>query len=133
MPKDRRHAAITFTDIVGYTVLIGSDEDDAFNTLAKNHTLLESLIKKHNSTLIKEIGNRTLASFSLASNAVSWAIDIQKEAKSQKIPLKIGIHEGEMIFAGSDVLGNGVNMASRLQEDAQEDIDMLWAINLDES
>ena len=133
MPEDRRHAAIMFTDIVGYRALIGSNEDDAFDTLAKNHTHLESLIKKHNSTLIKEIGNRTLTSFTLASNAVPWAIDIQKEAKSQKIPLKTGIHEGEMIFAGSDVLGNGVNIASRLQEDTQEDIDMLWAINLDES
>jgi class 3 adenylate cyclase len=47
-------------------------------------------------------------------------MDIQKEAKSLKIPLKIGIHGGEMVFAGSDVLGDSVNIASRLQESAQK-------------
>jgi TolB-like protein/Tfp pilus assembly protein PilF len=109
-----------FTDIVGYTALMGSDEDRAFDMLARNHTIHETLIKKHNGTLIKEIGDGTLASFPLASNAVRCAMDIQKEAKSQKIPLKIGIHEGEMVFAGSDVLGDGVNVASRLEELSQE-------------
>jgi len=127
MPEDRRHssserrlAAIMFTDIVGYTALMGSDEDKAFDMLARNHTIHETIIKKHNGTLIKEIGDGTLASFPLASNAVRCAMDIQKEAKSLKIPLKIGIHEGEMVFAGADVLGDGVNVASRLQELSQE-------------
>jgi TolB-like protein/tetratricopeptide (TPR) repeat protein len=70
--------------------------------------------------LIKEIGDGTLSSFHLASDAVRCALDIQEEAKSQNIPLKVGIHEGEMVFAGADVLGDGVNIASRLQEDAHE-------------
>ena len=120
MPEDRRLAAIMFTDIVGYTKLMGSDEDKAFDMLARNHTMHETLIKKHNGMLIKEIGDGTLASFPLASNAVRCAIDIQKEAKSLKIPLKIGIHEGEMVLAGSDILGDSVNIASRLQESAEE-------------
>ena len=47
-------------------------------------------------------------------------MDIQKEAKDQDIPLKIGIHQGEMVMAGADVLGDGVNIASRLQEASQE-------------
>jgi len=116
MPEDRRLAAIMFTDIVGYTALMGRDEDQAFDMLKRNHTIHETLIKKHNGTLIKEIGDGTLASFSLSSNAVHCAMDIQKEAKNLKIPLKIGIHGGEMVFAGSDVLGDSVNIASRLQE-----------------
>ena len=120
MPEDRRHAAIMFTDIVGYTALMGRDEDAAFDMLARNHALHEALIEKHHGILIKEVGDGTLASFPLASNAVRCAIDIQKEAKAQDIPLKIGIHEGEMVFAGTDVLGDGVNIASRLQEDAKE-------------
>ena len=120
MPEDRRHAAIMFTDIVGYTALMGRDEDAAFDMLARNHTLHEALIEKHNGILIKEVGDGTLASFPLASNAVRCAMDIQKEAKDQSIPLKIGIHEGEMVFAGGDVLGDGVNIASRLQEYAHE-------------
>ncbi len=120
MVEDRRLAAIMFTDIVGYTKLMGSDEDKAFDMLNRNHTIHETLIKKHNGTLIKEIGDGTLASFPLASNAVRCAMDIQKEAKSSKIPLKIGIHQGEMVMAGADVLGDGVNIASRLQEASQE-------------
>ena len=118
--QERRLAAIMFTDIVGYTALMGSDEDRAFDMLARNHVIHETLIKKHNGTLIKEVGDGTLASFPLASNAVRCAMDIQKEAKSQQIPLKIGIHEGEMVMAGDDVLGDGVNVASRLQEASKE-------------
>jgi TolB-like protein/Tfp pilus assembly protein PilF len=116
MPQDRRLAAIMFTDIVGYTKLMGSDEDKAFDMLKRNHMIHANLIEKHNGTLIKEIGDGTLASFPLASDAVRCAMDIQKEAKSQNIPLKIGIHEGEMVMADEDVFGDGVNIASRLQE-----------------
>ncbi|MFC2124379.1 adenylate/guanylate cyclase domain-containing protein, partial [Bacteroidota bacterium] len=120
MSEDRRHIAVMFTDIVGYTTLMGSDEDKAFETLKRNHTIHETLIKKHNGTLIKEIGDGTLCSFPLASDAVRCAIEIQKEAKDQDIPLKIGLHEGEMVMAGEDVLGDGVNIASRLQEASKE-------------
>ncbi len=120
MPEDRHHAAIMFTDIVGYTALMGKDEDSAFDMLRRNHSLHQNLIEKHNGKLIKEIGDGTLASFPLASNAVRCAIDIQKESKDQNIPLKIGIHEGEMVFTGSDIIGDSVNIASRLQEEAQE-------------
>jgi TolB-like protein len=99
---------------------MGSDEEKAVNMLARNRSIHQSCIEKFNGTLIKEIGDGILASFSLASEAVRCAIEIQKECKEQGIPLKIGIHEGEMIFSGSDVIGDGVNIASRLQEDAQE-------------
>ena len=120
MPGDRRHVAVMFTDIVGYTALMGSDEDKAFDMLRCNHSIHETLIKKHKGKLIKEVGDGTLACFPLASDAVRCAKDIQKEANSQNIPLKIGIHQGEMLMVGSDVLGDGVNLASRLQESAEE-------------
>ncbi len=121
MPDQTRQlAAIMFTDIVGYTALMGSDEDKAFEVLKKNHAIHENLINKYNGRLIKEIGDGTLASFPLASDAVRCAMEIQKEAKDQDIPLKIGIHQGEMVMAGADVLGDGVNIASRLQEASQE-------------
>ncbi len=121
MPEQtHRHAAIMFTDIVGYTALMGSDEDKAFEVLKKNQDIHNKLISQFNGTLIKEMGDGMLISFHLASEAVRCGIAIQKACKEQDIPLKIGIHEGEMVFAGSDVLGDGVNIASRLQEDAEE-------------
>ena len=123
MPEQtHRHAAIMFTDIVGYTALMGADEDKAFEVLKKNQEIHNDLIKQFNGTLIKEMGDGMLISFNLASDAVRCAIEIQKACKEQDIPLRIGIHEGEMVFAGSDtdVLGDGVNIASRLQEDAKK-------------
>jgi TolB-like protein/class 3 adenylate cyclase len=120
MPEDRRLAAIMFTDIVGYTALMGKDEDQAFKILAINREIHNAVLSRHNGTLIKEMGDGILASFTSNSDAVRCAIEIQQEAKSENIRLRIGIHEGEMVFEGSDVLGDGVNVASRLEELAEE-------------
>lgn len=120
LKRIHRHASIMFSDIVGYTALMGSDEDRAFEVLRKNREIHVGLIEKFNGTLKKEIGDGLLISFNLASDAVRCAIEIQEACKEQEISLKIGIHEGEMVFVGKDVLGDGVNIASRLQEDAQE-------------
>jgi adenylate cyclase len=59
MPEERRLAAIIFTDIAGYTALMGSNEDRAFAILKKNHEIHESLIKQFNGILIKEIVDGT--------------------------------------------------------------------------
>jgi adenylate cyclase len=118
--QERRLAAIMFTDIVGYTALMGSDEERAFQVLSQNREIHNLLIGKFKGTLIKEIGDGMLISFLLASDAVYCAIEIQKRCKEQDIPLKIGIHEGEMVFEGADVLGDGVNIASRLQDNTKE-------------
>jgi adenylate cyclase len=72
----RRLAAIMFTDIVGYTALMGSDEDRAFEVLSKNREIHNQLVEKYNGTLIKEMGDGMLISFNLASDAVYCAIAI---------------------------------------------------------
>ena len=120
MAKQHRHAAIMFTDIVGYTALMGSDEDRAFEVLRENREIHSKLIEQFNGTLIKEMGDGMLVSFNLASDAVRCAIEIQKASIEQDIPLKIGIHQGEMVFEGNDVLGDGVNIASRIQDGTEE-------------
>jgi class 3 adenylate cyclase/TolB-like protein len=120
MPEDRRLAAIMFTDIVGYTALMGSDEEKAFKILRKNRNIQKPLIKKYRGKWLKEMGDGILASFNNSSDAVRCAGEIQKEAKKEGIPLRIGIHEGEVVFEGGDVLGDGVNVASRLEELAEK-------------
>ena len=114
--QQRRLAAIMFTDIVGYTTLMGKDEDKAFDMLSRNRSIHQSCIEKFNGTWIKEVGDGTLVSFPLATNAVRCAIEIQKACIGQKIPVKIGIHEGEIIYKETDVWGDTVNIAARLQE-----------------
>jgi TolB-like protein/Tfp pilus assembly protein PilF len=117
-----------FTDIVGYTALMGSDEDKAFKILRKNREIQRPIIKKHRGEWLKEMGDGILASFHTASDAVRCAGEIQQAVKKENIGLRIGIHEGEVVFEGGDVLGDGVNVASRLEELAEE-----GAINISEA
>lgn len=119
MPEDRRLAAIMFTDIVGYTVLMGRDEDKAFKILRKNRNIHKPIIKRYRGEWLKEMGDGILASFSSASDAVRCAGEIQFATKKEGINIRIGIHEGEVVFEGGDVLGDGVNVASRLEEVAE--------------
>jgi len=115
----RRLAAIMFTDIVGYTALMGKDEDKAFEMLRTNRKIHRPLIEEYHGTWLKEMGDGILASFNSASNAVWCAGKIQEASQKEGIPLRIGIHEGEVVFDENDVFGDGVNVASRLQEIAK--------------
>ena len=119
MPGDRRLAAIMFTDIVGYTSIMAKNEDEAFQMLRKNRNIHKSIIKKYRGEWLKEMGDGILASFNSASDAVRCASEIQAITKKEGIDLRIGIHEGEVVFERNDVLGNGVNVASRLEEVAE--------------
>jgi TolB-like protein len=109
-----------FTDIVGYTALMGRDEDLAFKILRKNRKIQKEIIDRYNGEWLKEMGDGILTSFSTCSDAVRSAGEIQIVAKNEGINLRIGIHQGEVIFEGSDVFGDGVNIASRLEEVAHE-------------
>jgi adenylate cyclase len=112
----RQLAAIMFTDIVGYTSLMGADEEKAFDLLNRNRQIQKPLISQYNGTWIKELGDGVLASFSTASDAVTCAISIQQKClQVPDLSLRIGIHLGEVVFEDGDVFGDGVNIASRLQ------------------
>ena len=116
MSQDRTHSAIMLIDMVGYTSMMGSDEDRAFEVLQKNREIHQTFIAKHNGSLIKEIGDGMLISFTLASDAVHCAIEIQKQAREELDgQIRIGIHLGEVTFEREDMFGDGVNLASRLQ------------------
>src|SRR4030095_6931716 len=116
MPSTRQLAAIMFTDIVGYTALMGEDEQRAFDLLRKNRQLQRPLIEQNNGKWIKELGDGVLASFPTVTDAVTAAINIQEACnQSKEFLLRIGIHQGEVVFEGGDVFGDGVNIASRLQ------------------
>ena len=111
----RRLAAIMFSDIVNYTSLLKEDEKKAFDYLRKNRRIHKRLLKKYNGRWLKEMESGMLASFSSIIDAVTCALSIQKAAEELSIPIRIGIHLGEVIFEKKDVLGDGVNIASRIQ------------------
>jgi len=116
MPETRQLAAIMFTDIVGYTALMGENEASAYQLLKKNRQVQKPLIEKHSGKWLKEMGDGVLASFSTVSDAVYCALAIQKACqKEPDLKLRIGLHQGEVIVEDGDVFGDGVNIASRLE------------------
>jgi len=113
---DRKLTAIMFTDIVGFTSLMRADEKKALNLLYYNRQLLEPLIKKYNGEILKEMGDGTLNSFSSAIEAVRCALEIQETLEEvPALNLRIGVHIGDVIEQGEDIFGDGVNIASRIQ------------------
>ena len=116
MSSSRQLAAIMFTDIVGYTALMGRDEQKAFELLGKNRLIQKPIIDQYSGRWIKELGDGVMASFNTVSDAVNAAIRIQQTCNTSKeFQLRIGIHLGEVVFENDDVFGDGVNIASRIQ------------------
>lgn len=115
MSQNRQLAAIMFTDIVGYTRLMGDNEDKAFEMLSRNRRLQKPLIEKFNGHWVKELGDGVLARFTTVSDAVMAAVEIQHAADKEEFSLRIGIHQGEIVIENDDVFGDAVNIAARIQ------------------
>ena len=115
MPHAHQLAAIMFTDIVGYTALMGHDEEKAFELLSRNRNIQKPLIEEYHGRWIKELGDGVLASFSNVTEAVLCAGKIQKVSETiDGLQLRIGIHLGDVVFENNDIFGDGVNIAARL-------------------
>ncbi len=114
-PK-RRLAAIVFTDIVGFTKLSAKDETKAAELIKRQRALLVPIIQSHDGELLKEMGDGLLLSFYSATSAVECAIAIQEIANTiDDLNLRIGIHQGEVIIDGKDIIGDDVNVAARIE------------------
>ncbi len=113
----QRLAAIMFTDLMGYTALTEKNESLALALVKKNRDLHQQVIRKHSGQLVKEMGDGFMATFDNILEAISCAREIQSEAKAREfeIPVRIGIHYGDITFENEDIFGHGVNMASRIQ------------------
>src|SRR5450432_3057346 len=121
MPPTRQLAAIMFADIIGFTAIMQDDESLAMTLRDKFKTKLESELLIHKGRLIKFSGDGALCSFESASESVRAAIAVQTSMQQQiRVPLRIGIHQADIIFEDADVHGDGVNIASRLESLAVE-------------
>ncbi len=118
MPSEskRKLAAIVFTDIVGFTRLSAENEPAALGLLEKQRELLQPIVSSYRGEWLKEIGDGLLLTFETNLDAVECAVEIQKRVQSvENLNLRIGIHQGEVVFQGNDVIGDDVNIASRIE------------------
>ena len=114
--QQRRLAAIMFTDIVGYTAMMSADEKLTLKSIEQNKQIHLTYFKKHNGSLIKELGDGILSSFESSVEAVNCAIEIQRQIREKaSFQVRIGIHQGDILFKDEDIFGDGVNIASRLE------------------
>lgn len=116
MSTNRQLAAIMFTDIEGYTSLMQCDEKEAVSVRERHRNTFEMTTEAYNGKIIQYFGDGTLSIFKSTVEAVDCAIELQKAfLEAPKIPVRIGIHVGDIIQSKDDIIGDAVNVASRIE------------------
>jgi TolB-like protein len=123
--ENRKLAAIVAADIAGYSRLIGQDEEGTLRALrAHRNEFIDPLIAEHGGRIANTAGDSLLLEFSSAVDAVRYAIAFQEGmaernaniGEDRRIVFRVGINVGDVVAEGNDLLGDGVNIAARLQE-----------------
>src|SRR6266567_8974023 len=124
MPAARRLAAVLAADVVGYSRLMGADEE---GTLAALKTIRRELgnpkIAEHRGRIVKTIGDGLLVEFASVVDALRCAVEVQRGMiernaelpQEKRIEFRVGINVGDIIIDGDDIFGDGVNVAARLE------------------
>jgi adenylate cyclase len=121
---NRKLAAILAADVVGYSRLMGADEEGTLSALKLHRqTVFDPAVAAHNGRIVKLIGDGTIAEFGSVVDAVNCALSVQRaggaagdgDAHQPRIVLRIGINLGDVIIEGDDIYGDGVNIAARLE------------------
>lgn len=116
MSRVRQLSAIMFADISGYTALMQESEEQAALIRDKLRKVLEEQVKNHHGRIVQFSGDGALCIFNSALEAVIAAIGMQKEMlREPKVPLRIGIHSGDVVLDQENIYGDGVNIASRIE------------------
>ena len=124
---ERRLAAIFAADVAGYSRLMGQDEVGTLRTLNAHRQIMDRLIAEHGGRIANTAGDSVLAEFPSAVDAVQCATQVQKALTStdhdksdeECLQFRIGVHVGDVMVRGSDLLGDGVNIAARLESLAE--------------
>jgi class 3 adenylate cyclase len=126
-PVKRKLAAILATDAVGYSRLMAADEEGTMKILAAHRAVIDGIIEFHEGRIVGTAGDSVLAEFGSPVEAVRCAVEIQDALKTrndslpeaQKMLFRIGVNLGDVMEKGDDLLGDGVNIASRLESIAE--------------
>jgi len=119
----RKLTAILSADVVGYSRLMGEDEDSTVRTLTAYRNLISSLIERYHGRVVDSPGDNLLAEFGSVMDAVRCAVEIQEELRirnadlpeSRKMQFRIGINLGDVIEEGGRIYGDGINVAARVE------------------
>ncbi|MEQ8330307.1 MAG: adenylate/guanylate cyclase domain-containing protein [Longimicrobiales bacterium] len=113
----RQLTAIMFTDMVGYTALMQEDERQAKLNRDRHREVLEATIPAHGGRILQYYGDGTLSVFDSAVGAVLCGVEIQGRFQSLEpaVPVRIGVHTGDVVHDADGVFGDGVNVAARIQ------------------
>jgi TolB-like protein len=112
----RQLAAVMFTDMVGYTALMQTDEHKAKKNRDRHRLVLEKSIQNYHGLILQYYGDGTLSVFGSVIEAIECAVEIQRKLqKEPKIPLRIGMHVGDIAYSDDGVYGDAVNIASRIE------------------
>lgn len=112
----RQLAAIMFTDMIGYTALMQEDEQLAKVNRDRHRAVLQKSVREHQGKILQYYGDGTLIIFSSAIEAVNAAVEIQTKLQMKpEIPLRVGIHTGDIVYSDDGIFGDGVNVASRIE------------------
>jgi len=119
----RRLATILSCDVAGYTRLMGANEEATVQALRGHRAVFDALLKQHHGRVFNTAGDAILAEFPSAVEAVRCATEIQAALQTrnahlppeQKMLFRMGINLGDVVVQDGDLLGDGVNVASRIQ------------------
>lgn len=115
MLESRKLAIIVFADIAGYSAMMQADEKQALHTLDQFKSILEQEMKLHEGKIIQYYGDGCLLSFDSAFHSVSASTSLQRAFIESKVPVRIGMHLGDVVFKNENAFGDGVNIASRVE------------------
>jgi len=120
---ERRLAAIFAADVAGYSRLMDQDEVGTLQTLTAHREIMDRVILEHRGRIANTAGDSVLAEFPSAVDAVQCAVQVQKalasanqgKSEAERLQFRIGVHVGDVMIRGGDLLGDGVNIAARLE------------------
>ena len=123
----RRLTTVLCADVHGYSRLMEADEAGTLATLRRYRTAIAGLVERHDGRIVNTWGDAVIAEFASVVEAVQCAVEIQQEISNQesdpphahRMRFRIGVNLGDVMVDGSDIYGDGVNIAARLQELAE--------------
>jgi len=124
---ERRLASIFAADVVGYSSQMEFAEEPTAEALAQAQLLITETAEGLGGRIFSRAGDSALAEFSSPVNAVRCGVEIQRKSRADeataggppRLPLRIGVHLADVIVSGDDLIGDGVNLAARIQEAAE--------------